>query len=145
VRRKNQKPAALVCVTNQLSCDRLIHAGKALADRQELDLKVFCAQPREFANNSSVSEIEYLFATSRKVGAEMTVYYRDDPARAAVLYIRANRIAHIVLGGVPDILQSDFITTICAECLDIPISIVDEAGNLKLLSAGREKTGQAIG
>ena len=142
MKRKNQRPAALVCVTDQFSCDRLIYAGKELADRQALDLKVFCVQPKEMADGSCLNEIEYLFATSREVGAEMIVYYRNDPARAALMYIRANRIAHIVLGGVEDILQSDFINTICIECQDIPISIVDEAGGFKLLGS---RQSQAIG
>lgn len=142
MRRRNQKQAALVCVTNQYSCERLIHAGKGLADAQALELKVLCVQPRKYATNSYINEIEYLFAASRKAGAEMVVYYRDDPVRAAVMYIRSNRIAHIVLGGVPDVSRSGFINGICTQCAEIPVSIVDETGGLTLLSGRRD---QAIG
>ena len=141
MRRKNQRQAALVCVTNQYSCERLINAGKELADKQNLELKVLCVQPTKHANNSCLNEIEYLFSVSRNAGAEMTVYYRDDPVRAAVMYIRANRIAHVIFGGVPDISKSGFISAICAQCANIPASVVDETGGSVLLC----RQDQAIG
>ena len=90
--RRNQRQAALVCVTNQYSCERLILAGKNLALSEGLELKVLCVQPPEYASGSYLAEIEYLFAVSRRAGAEMIVYYRDDPVRAAVTFIHANRI-----------------------------------------------------
>lgn len=137
--RRNQRQAALVCVTNQYSCERLIRAGRDLAKSEGLELRVLCVQPPEFANNSYLTEIEYLFAASRRAGAEMIVYYREDPVRAAVAYIRANRIAQIVLGGVPDVTRSAFISGIRAQCTQIPVSIVDGSGELVLLSGGKSR------
>lgn len=139
MKKRNQKHAALVCVTNQYSCGRLIAAGEGLAAKQALELKVLCVQPTKYANNSYLNEIEYLFGASREAGAEMVVYYRDDPVRAALTYIRSHRIAHIVVGGVPDVTRSAFISAIRAQCAQIPVSIVDETGNLILLSSGQDK------
>ena len=137
--RRNQRQAALVCVTNQYSCERLILAGKNLALSEGLELKVLCVQPPEYASGSYLAEIEYLFAVSRRAGAEMIVYYRDDPVRAAVTFIHANRIAHIVLGGVPDPAGSAFISGIRAQCARIPVSVVDETGGLVLLGGGKSR------
>jgi len=139
--RRNRRQAVLVCVTNQYSCERLVRAGMSLAQREGFELRVLCIQHPEYASNSYLTEIEHLFAVSRKAGGEMIVYYREDPVRAAVTYIRTNRIAHIVLGGVPDVTRSAFISGVRAQCAQIPMSIVNGSGDLVRVVAGVNRVG----
>lgn len=70
--RKPQKlhPTVLVLVTDQLSCDRLILAGRALADEHQCVLEV--QNIARFGNVPDPAAIEHLYRTSLNAGARMT-------------------------------------------------------------------------
>ena len=81
--RKPQKlhPTVLVLVTDQLSCDRLILAGRALADEHQCVLEV--QNIARFGNVPNPAAIEHLYRTSLNAGARMTVHYPRRTAPAA--------------------------------------------------------------
>lgn len=90
-------PSILVCVTSQTSCERLIRAGsKLLEDSQQL--RVLSIQPRSQANGNP-DALEHLFSVSTDVGAEMAVYYSDNPVDTAKMYINRHPIVKIVVGA----------------------------------------------
>ena len=71
----------LVCVTVQRECERLITAGKRLADSGGNKLKVLhVAEPNgpALGNPDTREALNSLYALSRQEGAEMTVLYNED-------------------------------------------------------------------
>ena len=72
--RKPQKlhPTVLVLVTDQLSCDRLILAGRALADEHQCVLEV--QNIARFGNVPDPAAIEHLYRTSLNAGVCPTMW-----------------------------------------------------------------------
>lgn len=52
----DSKKAVLVCVTGQHDCDRLIHAGKCIAQQRNVQLQVLCVQPTSKGVNGDCDE-----------------------------------------------------------------------------------------
>ena len=88
----------LVLVTDQLSCDRLILAGRALADEHQCVLEV--QNIARFGNVPDPAAIEHLYRTSLNAGARMTVHYSEDPERSLVQLL-ADSLPHYVVTGMP--------------------------------------------
>ena len=65
-----------VLVTNQFQCERLIQAGKSVADISKTDLIVLNVQSNEYPANPEA--IQYLFNISNQNGAMMNVIYAED-------------------------------------------------------------------
>ena len=84
----NSRGAVLVCVTGQRDCDRLIKAGKRIAEERSVPLHVLCVQPTSAGFDADCEELEYLRQTSRDVQAEMSVYFHDDAALLAVGFVK---------------------------------------------------------
>lgn len=98
--RKPQKlhPTVLVLVTDQLSCDRLILAGRQLADAFQCVLEV--QNIARFGSAPDPEAIEHLYQISRDAGARMTVHYSEDPERSLVQLL-AGSLPHYVVTGMP--------------------------------------------
>ena len=94
----NSRGAVLVCVTGQRDCDRLIKAGKRIAEERSVPLHVLCVQPTSAGFDADCEELEYLRQTSRDVQAEMSVYFHDDAALLAVGFVKQIGATHIVTG-----------------------------------------------
>lgn len=89
-------PRTVVCVTDQRRCDRIIRAGRELADLSDTQLAVInVARP---GHPQDPVSIEYLFSVSKQNSAEMTVLYSDNILRAIARYIRQNQVAYVVTG-----------------------------------------------
>ena len=95
----NSRGAVLVCVTGQRDCDRLIKAGKRIAEERSVPLHVLCVQPTSAGFDADCEELEYLRQTSRDVQAEMSVYFHDDAALLAVGFVKQIGATHIVTGA----------------------------------------------
>ena len=76
----NCEPNVLVCVTDQLSSERLIRSGAEIAKKQKLALHVVCVLPEGFVSEKTSSVLQNLYDTANSLGAEMTFYYNSDPA-----------------------------------------------------------------
>ena len=121
----NEKKAVLVCVTGQRDCDRLIRAGKHLADRQNVPLQVLCVQPTSKGIQGDCEELEYLRQTSNEADAEMTIYFNDEAAYTAVAFAKQIGAVHIVTGMAEEPVNG-FVYLLHSLLPKIPISMVDK-------------------
>lgn len=56
-----------VCVTGQMGCDKLIRAGRELADQMNAELVVMSALPRLY-DAQTAQVLEYLYSCSTQIG-----------------------------------------------------------------------------
>ena len=126
VTRKMQA-SVLVCVTGQRDCDRLILAGKSLADNMGIALQVLCVQPTANGFCARSGEVEYLYQTSKDAGAEMTIYFHDDAALIAAGFVKQVNAKHIVT-GMPDGRSNGFVEMVHRLVPEIPVSMVSKDG-----------------
>ena len=92
----------LVCVTVQKECERLILAGKRLADSGGLPLRVLhVAEPGDapLDNPDTQEALNCLYALSRDNGAVMTVLYNADVRGAIVRYATLVHAVCVVVGN----------------------------------------------
>lgn len=120
-----EKKSVLVLVTNQRSCDHLIHAGHALALQEKRPLRVLCIQPRKALRDGCGEDLEYLFSVSKQVEAEMYVYYNDDAIATALAYI-GRQGAHALVAGEPT-GRDTFLKAIRNAFPHIPVHLGKEA------------------
>ncbi len=93
-----KKPKTLVCVTDQMSCDKLIKAGRILADFSGTELTVV-----NVALDGAPQDprsMEHLFKETSAHGGEMIVLYHSDASKAIIKYLKSNKVAN-VLSGTP--------------------------------------------
>ena len=91
----------MVCVTKQLTCERLIHYGRRLKDKLNSQLHIIhvVGEGSNFLGNTKESEaLEYLFNISKKAGADLTVLRSKDVENTLIDFVEKNEITHIVLG-----------------------------------------------
>ena len=131
--RKPQKlrPTVLVLVTDQRSCDRLILAGRQLADTQGCVLQV--QNIAQFGNTPDPEAIEHLYRTSLNAGARMTVHYSEDPERSLVQLL-ADSLPHYVVTGMPG-GGSDLLPRLWTRFEYLTFYTVDPAGDAQEVTA----------
>ena len=91
-------PTVLVLVTDQQSCDRLIYAGRQLADQNRCTLEVL--NIARFGAEPDPQAIEHLYQTSREANARMTVRYSEEPERSLTQTL-TEQLPRIVVTGMP--------------------------------------------
>ena len=123
----SDRGAVLVCVTGQRDCDRLIKAGKRIAEERSIPLYVLCVQPTSAGFDADCEELEYLRQTSRDVQAEMSVYFHDDAALLAVGFVKQIGATHIVT-GMAEAPVNGFVEVLHKLLPRIPISMVAKDG-----------------
>lgn len=103
VKHKKQlkKPVAVVCVTDQRTCERMIHAGASFAQENGYDLRIVSVQPAAQMDAAQCGALEYLFSISIEVGAEMTVLYSKECQTALLRCLERIRPVSIMV-GMPD-------------------------------------------
>ncbi len=122
-----KEKAVLVCVTGQRDCDRLIRAGKKIADELSASLHVLCVQPASAGFDTDCEELEYLRQTARDADAEMSVYFNDDAPLMAAGVAKEKKAAHIVT-GMAESSGNGFIEILHRLLPHIPISMVSKDG-----------------
>lgn len=96
------EPTVLVCVTVQKECERLILAGKRLADNGKIGLQVLHVMQPDAAplgNPDAQVALNALYALSRKAGAEMTLLYNADVRAAIVDFAHQVNAVCVVVGS----------------------------------------------
>ena len=91
----------LVCVTQQKTCERLIHEANDLLAEYKGNLYVINVVKSDlnFLDSAKESEaLEYLFGISKSIGANLTVLKSDDIAGTIAEYADENNISCIILG-----------------------------------------------
>ena len=116
----------VVCVTDQLRCDRIIRSGRVVANMTDTKLAVINVSTPQRKNDPAA--MEYLFRVSSEYEGEMAVLYSSDVAKAIIRHIKENRIAY-VLTGVPQENDS-IITKIWKRFTHITFFMVEETGEL---------------
>lgn len=92
--------STVVCVTNQYRCERLIKAGKAIADITHTPLLVVNALGSEYPQDPQA--LQHLFNVSREHDSEMTVLYTDNAYKALVKFIYTNKAVNVITGMPKD-------------------------------------------
>lgn len=124
---KPDKAAILVCVTGQRDCDRLIHAGKKIAESSCVPLQVLCIQPTSAGFEADCEELEYLRQTAKQAQAEMSVYFHDEAPVMAAGFAKNIRAQHIVT-GMAEAPVNGFVEILHKLLPQIPISMVAKDG-----------------
>lgn len=127
--KKTKRASVLVCVTGQRDCDRLILAGKNIAEKMDVELQVLCVQPTVNGFSARSDEVEHLYQTSRDAGAEMTIFFHDDAALIAAGFVKQANAKHIVT-GMPDGRANGFVEMIHRLVPEIPVSMVSKEGKI---------------
>jgi K+-sensing histidine kinase KdpD len=134
----SSKRAVLVCVTGQRDCDRLIHAGKCIAEQRKVSLQVLCVQPTSQGIHGDCKELEYLRQTSKEANAEMTVYFNNEAACTAAAFAHQVGAVHIVTGMAEEPVNG-FIDVLHSLLPEVPISMVSKDGKVyNICPAGEE-------
>lgn len=121
---KSQKNV-LVCVTAQESSKALVAAGKAIAEKYGATVEVISILPTQFNKEKAEPQVlDRLYTYSKSVGASFAVFFSDDPALTAAVYISKTKPQQIVV-GFPGEESCDFIGTIQLLIPDLVISMVD--------------------
>ncbi|HBT63404.1 MAG TPA: hypothetical protein DEB10_01920 [Ruminococcaceae bacterium] len=119
----------LVCVTDQLSSERLIRAGSEIAEKQSISLKVICILPKGFVSKSTSAILQNLYDTANSLGAEMTFYFNNNPALTVAVHAKKTETVHIV-SGTPGADSNLFIEAIKTLLPHLPVSVVDADGRM---------------
>lgn len=120
------KECMLVCVTEQRPSERLIYAGRALANEYNLPLHVVSVLPRDMAGEKNGEVLEYLYTCAKNVDAEMTVFYGDDALSTLISCARRMRAVRILVGA-----RSEFVRNLSAALPDICFHVVEEAAHAR--------------
>ena len=82
-------------------CDKLIRAGRELADRLGGSLVVMSALPK-LDHVKSARVLEYLYSCSAGADAKMLVMYTDHPMDALIEGFKKQGVGHVLLGAPRD-------------------------------------------
>lgn len=117
----------VVCVTDQRRCDRIIRAGRALADISQTELLVVNVVRPD--SQQDTESMEYLFNVSKQNNAQMALLYSDDVAKALIRFIKENKVANL-LTGIPN--EGDSVTTkIWKRFTHVTFFVVEQDGSLR--------------
>lgn len=89
--------STVVCVTNQRQCERLIKAGRVIAEISKTNLTVISVV-NPGTKNQDAEALEYLFDVSKQNNAVMSIQYSTDPLRCIESFIRDNKAINVVTG-----------------------------------------------
>ena len=106
-----KKPSALVCVTGQYDCDRLIEKGYEIAEEKGYDLHVLCVHTPMNDISTLSDEIEYLYRTAKDLGSDMTIAFNVNAPQCAADFARRCNARQIVT-GMPDYRPNGFVLTL---------------------------------
>ena len=120
----SKKACVLVCVTSQPDCERLIRAGKKIADGEGVPLQVVSVQRMGEGFQPNSDTLERLHQQAKAVNAEMTIYFNDSPAITAAVHAVKEGAVNIVM-GFPRENSAHFVEDVHLLAPEVPISMVD--------------------
>lgn len=94
--RTNLRSKTIVLVTDQFQCERLIKAGKVLADLTDTELCVFNVQSGKYPQNPVA--LEHLYNVSKAGGAVMNIAYGGEPVKQIISFIKHSKASNVVTG-----------------------------------------------
>ena len=99
-----ENETVLVCVTDQVSCDRLIRRGRELAEKRQCPLRVLHVRTREstmLGNPDIGCALNQLYSLARETDAEMEIISSQAVEDTIADYALQHRASLIVLGETP--------------------------------------------
>lgn len=94
--------STIVCVTDQVNCERIIKKGKEIADKTSTNLYVINV---DNGRTRDLEAIEHLFRVSKENGAVMNIFYNAKVLDTIVGCIGEYN-AHNVVSGIPQTVDS---------------------------------------
>lgn len=88
--------STVVCVTDQRRCERLIKAGRVIADISKTGLTVISVV--DPARSADPEALEFLFGVSKLHNAVMSIQYSADALRCIADFIADNKALNVVTG-----------------------------------------------
>ncbi len=131
----NENGCVLVCVTDQIGCQRLIRTGKSLADKGGLPLKVVSVLPVQKVSRHTAEVLQALYDIACRNQAGMEILFNDSPALTVGVYARQCGAKQVVM-GMPDFSTSEFIETIRKLYPELPLVIVGNEGQCHEIGPG---------
>lgn len=126
---ENKPASVLVCVTDQLSSRRLILAGARIAEQYNARVRVVSILPEGLVSEKTADTLQKLYDVSSSLGAEMTVFFNNEPALTAAVHASQIGAVHLV-SGAPGPESNLFIEMIRRLLPELPISILDADDHL---------------
>ena len=118
----------VVCVTTQSKCERLIKAGRRVADLTGTEHTVVNVSGTNITREDSEA-LDYLFNASKKYNALMTIFYSDDPYKTIVEYLKTNKASNVVT-GMPQ-QKNSVLIRLWEKFTNTKFFTVEENGDLK--------------
>lgn len=130
--QSGQQPVTMVLVTDQFRCQRLIVAGRALADRTATQLEVINVANPSIPQNPEA--IEFLFQESKEYDATMMVHYSAEPEKFLVELIKEHQPSHVVSGMPQE--ENSLLHRIWTRFTKVGFFTVSEEGTLSPVTLG---------
>ena len=89
--------STVVCVTDQRRCERLIKAGRVIANLSKTELTVISVVDQKH-HTADPEALEFLFHVSKQHNAVMSILYSSDPLRCIADFIAENQAVNVVTG-----------------------------------------------
>ena len=96
-RNSEDRKSTVVCVTDQFQCERIICAGRSIANLSDTSLLVVSVSPMEVTERSGQA-LEHLFHISQENDAEMSVFYSDKVLKTLTTFIKKKHAVNVVTG-----------------------------------------------
>ena len=97
---KDEIRKTVVCVTNQLGCERIIQAGAIIAKISGTELEIVSVLNGSLSLDGG-SALDFLFKVSRENNANMSIFYSDTPYKSLVNFIKQARAVNVIT-GIPE-------------------------------------------
>ncbi len=94
--------ATIVCVTDQINCERIIKRGREIADKTKTNLYVINV---DNGSRRDIAAIEHLFRVSKEYNAVMNIFYNDKVLDTILNCIREYNAVNVV-SGMPQTVNS---------------------------------------
>ena len=119
----------VVCVTAQRDCEKMIKIACEIAKNMNATLEVLNISPSTELSGEVCGNLDYLYTTAKKYGAQMTIHFNSDPIIAAAAHIARVRACRLV-AGVPGDNTSDFIHAMHMLLPSVPITVYSRKENI---------------
>jgi K+-sensing histidine kinase KdpD len=91
------RKSTVVCVTSQLQCERIIRAGRSIANLTDTQLLVVNVSSTDFTSQDGEA-LEHLFRVSKENDAQMTVLYSNESLKTLTDFIKKSSAVNVVTG-----------------------------------------------
>ncbi len=126
----------IVFVTNQVKCDRIIHAARKVADKTKTELNVLEVLDSEYELNPEA--VDYLFMLSKQVKATMRIVFSGDKLEVMREIISQYDCSNVVT-GMPSSNESA-LYGLWKDFSDKRFHTVDEGGELVEVACNKAAT-----